>query len=106
MVLHGATNDVRHLVEATIVHFLHGMQDTPLYRLKSIFNCRHGPFQNYIRCIIEEPAFVHARNGYHIMNLIFSFVTVKVLFYHTLLQNFSPDNKIGYGQADRQQVAY
>jgi hypothetical protein len=53
------THDVRHLVVTTIVHTLHGVQDTTLYGLETVAYMRHGTLQDYIRGIVQKPILVH-----------------------------------------------
>ncbi len=46
--LHGVTNDVSHLVVASIVHTLHRVQNTSLHRFEAILNVWDGALQNYV----------------------------------------------------------
>ena len=59
MELHGVSYDVGHLVVTTVVHTFHGVQDTALHRLQTVLYMRHGTFQNYIGCVVEEPVLIH-----------------------------------------------
>ena len=63
--LHGVSHDVCHLVEAAVVHALHGVQDATLHRLEAVFDVWHGTFQNHIAGIVEEPVLIHARQVVH-----------------------------------------
>ena len=60
VVLHGLTDDVSNLVILAVIDRLHGMQNTPLYRLEPILHRRHGTLEYHIRGIIQEPILVHA----------------------------------------------
>ena len=42
VVLHGLTDDVRHLVVLTVIHLLHSMQDTALHGFEAILNRGHS----------------------------------------------------------------
>ena len=48
MILHRLADDVRRLVEAPIVHFLHGMEDASLHGFQAVFYGRHRPFQDHV----------------------------------------------------------
>ena len=61
VILHRMSHDVRHLVETSVVGFLHRMQNTPLHRLQSVEDMRHGTFENHIRSVVEKPVLVHSR---------------------------------------------
>ena len=61
VILHSLTNDVRHLVVLAVIHRLHGVQDTALYRLQTILDSRHSTLEYHIRSIVQEPVLVHAR---------------------------------------------
>ncbi len=65
MVLHGLTDDVGHLVEAPVVDGFHGMENAALHRFQAVLDVRHGPFENHIRSIIQEPVLIHARKFAH-----------------------------------------
>ena len=58
VILHGRTDDVSHLVEAAIVHFVQRVHNAPLNGFQTVFDRRNGTFQNYIRGIIKKPVFV------------------------------------------------
>ena len=57
--LHRVAHDVGHLVEASVVHALHGVHDAPLHGLEAVGDVRHGAFQDYVGCVVEEPTLVH-----------------------------------------------
>ena len=65
MELHGVTHNVGHLVVATVIHALHGVQYTTLDRLEAIADMRHGTLQNYIRSIVQKPVLVHVAEVVH-----------------------------------------
>ena len=46
--LHRVTHDVRDLVEAPVVHALHGVQDAALHRLKAVADVWHGTLQDNV----------------------------------------------------------
>ena len=60
VVFHRVTHDVGHLVEASVVQFVHRMQDTALHRLQAILDSGNGTFQDNIRGIVEKPVLEHA----------------------------------------------
>ena len=60
VILHSLTDDVRHLVELTVIDALHGVQYTALHRLKTILDSRDSTFEYHIRSIVQEPILVHA----------------------------------------------
>lgn len=37
MILHSLFNNIGYFIKPAVIHFLHGMQDTSLYRLQDIF---------------------------------------------------------------------
>ena len=63
--LHGMSHDVRHLVIAAVVHALHRVQDAALHRLQTVLNVRHGPFEDDVRGIVQEPVLIHAAQVVH-----------------------------------------
>ena len=67
VVLHGLSNDIGDLIESTIIHLLHGMKDSSLYRLQPIFNRRNCTLQDHIGCIVKEPVLVHPSDGHRTM---------------------------------------
>ena len=58
--LHGMSHDVGYLDVAPVVHLLHGVQDTPLHRLKSVGQMRNCAVKYHIAGIVQEPVLVHA----------------------------------------------
>src|SRR4029078_4241251 len=64
MILHRLSDDVSHFVVATIIHFLHRVQNAALHGFQAVFNGRYCSFKNNVRGIIKEPVLVlslHAR---------------------------------------------
>ncbi len=64
--LHGVPHDVGHLVVASVLHAAHGVQYAPLHRLQAVHDVGHGPLQNHIRGVVQEPVLVHAVQLVHI----------------------------------------
>ena len=60
MELHGVAHDVCHLIEATVVEQLHGMEDAPLHGLQTVLDVGDGAFKNHIARIVKKPALKHA----------------------------------------------
>ena len=58
VVSHRSTDNRCHLLVTAIVVFEHGMQNTALDRLESIFKIRDCTVQNHIAGVIEEPAII------------------------------------------------
>ena len=58
--LHGMSYDVGHLVVASVIHALHGVQNAALHRLQTVLDVGNGTFQNDIRCIVQKPVLIHA----------------------------------------------
>ena len=52
VLLHGLADDVGDLVVAAVVHFAHGVQNTALYRLETVFDGRHGALEDDVRGIV------------------------------------------------------
>ena len=73
MVLHALADDIGHLVEPAIVHFLHGVQDTALDGLQPILHGGHRSFQDDIAGIVQEPVLV--------LSCDTGFVLVKIVGY-------------------------
>ena len=46
MVLHALTNDIGHLVETAVIHFLHGVEDPALHRLQPVTHGGYSAFQD------------------------------------------------------------
>ncbi len=72
VVFHRVTHDVSHLVETTVVEFVHRMQDTTLHRLQAVLDGRHGTFEDDIRGVVEKPILEHAFQGYHMVFILLS----------------------------------
>ncbi len=60
VVFHGMPDDVGHLVETPVIHVAHRMQYPSLNGFQSIVDIRHGPFEDHIGSIIEEPVLIHS----------------------------------------------
>ena len=58
VVVHGVAHDARHLVEAAVVHLVHGMQNAALHRLEAVLEIGHGAVENRIARVVQEPAVV------------------------------------------------
>ena len=58
--LHSVSDDVRHLVEASVVHALHRVEYASLHRLQAVLDMRHSAFQDYVGCVVEEPVLIHS----------------------------------------------
>jgi len=54
VVLHGLANDVGDLVVTAILDLSHGMKDPALNGLQPVIGMGNGPFENYIRGVIEN----------------------------------------------------
>ena len=63
VVLHRVPDDVRHLVVAAIVELLHRMQDAALHGLQAVVQCGHGPLEDHVAGIVQEPLTVHAAHA-------------------------------------------
>ena len=72
MVFHRVAHDVGHLVEATIVEFVHRVQDAALHGLQTVLNGGHGSFKDDIRSIVEKPVLEHALQGDDMMFILLS----------------------------------
>ena len=59
--LHRMTDDVCHLVVATVVHTLHRVQNTSLHRLQTVLDVGHSALQDYVRGVIQKPILIHSR---------------------------------------------
>ena len=59
--LHRVTDDIRHLVVATVVHTFHRVQDTSLYGFQTVLDVGHSALQNYVRGVIQKPILIHTR---------------------------------------------
>ena len=58
--LHRVSHDVRHLVVASVLHPLHGVQDASLHGFQSVHDVGHGTFQYDVRGVVQKPVLVHA----------------------------------------------
>ena len=58
--LHSVSDDVRHLVEASVVHALHRVKYASLHRLQAVLDMRYSAFQDYVGCVVEEPVLIHS----------------------------------------------
>ena len=59
MVLHSLSDNVGHLGVAAVVHIAHSVQNPPLDGFKTVHDVWHGPLQDHIRGIVQEPVFEH-----------------------------------------------
>ena len=62
VILHGVSNNVGHLVVATILHFPHGVKDSALNGFQPIISMRYGTFENDIGSVVEKPIAIHVIN--------------------------------------------
>ncbi len=60
MVLHGVAYDVGHLVVASVVHALHGVEYASLHRLETVRYVRYGTLEYHVRGVVQEPLLIHA----------------------------------------------
>ena len=65
VVLHGLSHDVGHLVVASVVDDLHGVQDTPLHGFEAVLDMGYGAFEDHVRSVVQEPVLIHARQFAH-----------------------------------------
>ena len=63
--LHRLAHHVGHLIISSVVDPPHGVQDASLHRLQPVVDVWHGPLQDHVRGIIQEPALIHARQMAH-----------------------------------------
>src|SRR5690606_42159502 len=61
MILHGVTYDIGYLIESSVIFLFERMQNSTLYRFKTIINMRYSTIQNYIGSIIQKPIFIQSR---------------------------------------------
>ena len=61
MVLHSLADYVRHLGICPVIHPVHSVEHTPLHRLQTVHNMRHGPVQDDIGRIVKVPVLEHSR---------------------------------------------
>ena len=59
VILHGVSNNVGHLVVATILHFPHGVKDSALNGFQPIISMRYGTFENDVGSVVEKPIAIH-----------------------------------------------
>ena len=106
VILHGVSHHVRHLVVASVVKLAHSVQNASLHGLQTVVQVRHGTLQDNVRCVVQEPVAVHARelvsyalglmvlavlactvgcvlSGAHVVDIIVKFVVVI----HSLAMN-------------------
>ena len=65
VVLHGLSHDVGHLVVASVVDDLHGVQDAPLHGFEAVLDMGYGAFEDHVRSVVQEPVLIHARQFAH-----------------------------------------
>ena len=65
VVLHSLSHEVGDLVVTAVVHDLHRVEDTPLDGFQTVFDVRHGAFENHVRSVVQEPVLIHARQLAH-----------------------------------------
>ena len=58
MVPHRCADDVRDLVQFSVVHFGKRMQNAPLHGLQAVFEIGNRPVENHVARIVQEPAVV------------------------------------------------
>ena len=58
--LHGVSHDVGHLVVASVVQPLHGVQDASLHGFQPVVDVGHGALQDDVGGIVQKPVLVHA----------------------------------------------
>ena len=97
--LHSMAHDVRHLVVATVVHTLHGMEYASLHRLQAILYMWHRTVKDDIRGIVQEPVLVHAAEVMHhrgiktvdraVVRLSVCFIVCLLLYYYFVVHHLS-----------------
>ena len=60
MELHGMPDQVGDLMVASIVQIVHGVQQAPLNRLKTIEQSGYSSFEDHIGGIVQEVILIHA----------------------------------------------
>lgn len=60
VILHGVAHDVGHFVESPVVKGVHGVEYASLHGFQSVVDMRYGTLEDYVGCIFEKPALVHA----------------------------------------------
>ena len=57
--LHGVSDNISHLVVASVVHSFHGVEDASLYGFESVIEMRNSTLKDDVAGIFEEPRLVH-----------------------------------------------
>ena len=78
MVAHGGADDVGHLVVPAVVHFPQRVEDAALHRLEAVVDVGHGPVEDDVAGVVEEPGPVVARQR-----------RLAVLEFHVSTRSFS-----------------
>ena len=60
MELHGVSHDVSHLVEATVVHALHRVENASLHRFQTVLDVGNGTLKNHVGGVVEKPVLIHS----------------------------------------------
>ncbi len=60
VVLHRLSDDVGHLRVVAVVHPVHRVQYSPLYRFKAVDYVRDGSLKNDVGGVIKEPVLEHS----------------------------------------------
>jgi hypothetical protein len=60
VIFHGVADDVSDFVIATVIEFIHGVEDAPLDGFEAVIDVRDGAFQDNVRGVIHEIVGVHA----------------------------------------------
>ena len=68
MKFHGTPNNVLNLLEKPVVDFKEGVHDSPLNRLKSVFQIRNGSVADNIACVFNK---VFVKNVFYKCQFIF-----------------------------------
>ena len=58
--LHRVSHNVRHLVEASVVHPLHRVEDASLHGFQTVAQVGHGTLEDHVGGVIQEPVLIHA----------------------------------------------
>ena len=90
--LHRVTHDVRHLVEAAVVHPLHRVEDTSLHGFQTVAQVGHGTFEDHVGSVIQEPVLIHATEVVYgcRVEAVYGFIvgmTLFLVFRRLLFQN-------------------
>jgi hypothetical protein len=54
-------HNVGDLIIPAVIKAFHSVEDTPLYRFKSVVDMRDSAFEDNVGSIVEEPASIHIR---------------------------------------------